>query len=221
MGNGSFIKIYRKLEKWEWYKDANTKSVFLHLLLKANYEDKIYHGTTVKRGQCIVSRRKLAESLGLSEQQIRTAFQHLLATHEITQNATRKYTIVTIEKYDDYQGIEEKPTNKSTHKATTPKEIKEIKNIYIDDFEVFYGQYCNSQNKAKTYSGWQRAVNEYSVVDILKASQNYAESVVDREKQYKKSSSNFVGEDKFYLDYLPGVYQEPLKPYERRRRIID
>ena len=35
MANEGYIKLYRKMKKWGWYKDQNTKDVFLHLLLEA------------------------------------------------------------------------------------------------------------------------------------------------------------------------------------------
>ena len=44
---GGWIKLYSKFLEWEWYTDVNTKAVFIHLLLTANYEQKKmegYHG---------------------------------------------------------------------------------------------------------------------------------------------------------------------------------
>ena len=40
MEQGGFIKLYRSMLQWEWYDDVNVKVLFLHLLLKANYEEK-------------------------------------------------------------------------------------------------------------------------------------------------------------------------------------
>ena len=40
--NEGFIKIYRQLLEWEWYTDTNTKVLFLHCLLKANFKTKKY-----------------------------------------------------------------------------------------------------------------------------------------------------------------------------------
>ena len=40
MQNNSWIKIYRSMLDWEWYSDNNTKSLFIHCLIKANYEEK-------------------------------------------------------------------------------------------------------------------------------------------------------------------------------------
>jgi DNA-binding transcriptional regulator YhcF (GntR family) len=131
--NFTWIKLYRKLLDWEWYSDTNTVRVFIHLLLKANYEDKVWRGVTVKRGSYITSLRKLAKETGLSLQQIRNTLSNTQATHDTTQSSTRKYTIITINNYDRYQQGNTQVISKATHRATTTKEYirnKEIKNIY-------------------------------------------------------------------------------------------
>ena len=103
MAIGSWIKFYRSFIKWEWYTDSNTKSVFIHLLLTANVEDKIYHGVLVRRGETITSYRSLSTSLMLSERQARTAIEHLKSTGEITSKIYNKFSLITIVNYEKYQ----------------------------------------------------------------------------------------------------------------------
>lgn len=113
-----YIKLYRSMQEWEWYADPNTKAVFLELLLAANWKDSRYKGVLIKRGQAVIGRKALAEKLGMSEQAVRTALNHLKSTNEITTKSTNKLTVVTIEKYELYQGEDFEPTNKSTNKST-------------------------------------------------------------------------------------------------------
>lgn len=98
-----WIKLHRQFTKWGWYKDVNTKVVFLHLLLTANYTETEYQGIKLKPGQVPVGRKSLAKELGLTERQVRTAIEHLKSTNEITTWSTSKFTVVTIEKWRDYQ----------------------------------------------------------------------------------------------------------------------
>lgn len=149
-----WVKLFRKFTEWRWYGDANTKVVFLHLLLTANYEDKDWQRTTVKRGQVIVGRKELAERLGLSERNIRTALSRLEETGEITKKATNKYTIVTICNYDSYQQIEEaeRPTTDqqlTNKRPTTDHNIrnKEYKNINSADADSVRAYACACERK--------------------------------------------------------------------------
>ena len=105
-----YIRLYRSLLGWEWYQDQNTKAVFLHLLLTANYEPQKWQGVMVERGQKITSYNALASEIGISVQSIRTAIKHLISTGEITYKTTSKYGLVTVKNYDLYQ----QPTDKLT-----------------------------------------------------------------------------------------------------------
>lgn len=98
-----WIKVHRKLVDWEWYNDINVKVVFLHLLLTDNHKEKQWKGQTILRGQKLTSIEHLADDVGLTIQQTRTALKKLKSTHEITIKTTNKNTLITIEKFNNYQ----------------------------------------------------------------------------------------------------------------------
>lgn len=153
-----FIKIYRKLLEWEWYSDANTTKLFLHCLLKANWEEKRWHGFIIQPGQFVTSLKQLAVESGLSVKQVRTALEHLESTGELVGNSASKTAgkgqeegqdkklprgrIITIQNWDAYQGEGKESGNERANKwagkrqakgkqrATTKeyKELKEVKN---------------------------------------------------------------------------------------------
>jgi hypothetical protein len=129
MLESGYIRLYRSLLSWEWYTDTNTKAVFLHLILTANWEPKKWRGITIERGQRVYSAQKIAGELKMSRQMVRTAISHLIETNEITNYSTPKYSVVTIKNYDLYQQLTNEttncqpttnqvPTNKSTNKST-------------------------------------------------------------------------------------------------------
>lgn len=102
----SYVKLFRNILQWSWYSDTPTFRVFLHLLLTANFADKKWRNIIIKRGQRIISYRKLAKTLNLSMRQTRTAIDHLKSTHELTQSSTNKYTIIQVQNYDKYQSTD-------------------------------------------------------------------------------------------------------------------
>ena len=148
----TFIKIDRNITEWRWYQNANTFRVFIHLLLKANINDKDFENITIHRGEFATSRENLAKALGLSVQQTRTALEHLKSTGEITIKRYSKFQVISVINYDFYQSFyENQPANQPTinqqstnnqptinqqstnnqpsnnHQSTTIKEYKERK----------------------------------------------------------------------------------------------
>ena len=98
-----WIKIHRIFTEWEWYHDPFMVHLFLHLVITANSKDGHWRGISVKKGQLITGRKELSYRTGLQEQTIRTCLSKLKMTNEITIEATNKYSIITINKYDLYQ----------------------------------------------------------------------------------------------------------------------
>jgi hypothetical protein len=91
-----WIKLHRSLTDWEWFNKSEMVHIFIYLLLKASYEDKLWQGKRIKRGQVVTTRKAMSVDLGLSEQTIRTCLERLVASKEIKTKATNKYTLITI-----------------------------------------------------------------------------------------------------------------------------
>jgi len=115
-----WIKVHRKLITWEWYKKPNMVHLFLHLLLSANREDGRWQSIEVKRGQLITGRNSLSEDTGISVQSIRTCLINLKSTNELTIKSTKKYSLITICKYEEYQ-LNEKEANQGVNQQTNPQ----------------------------------------------------------------------------------------------------
>lgn len=143
MDEQGWIKVNRKLLNWEWYKETNTKSLFIHALLRANFDDQKFQGIIVPRGSFVSSYPNLAAETGLSVQNVRTALKRLISTGELTVKKYPKFTLFKVENYDMYQTPNSQTNSQLTvnqqapnSQLTTIKEIKnvrnkEIKNIYI------------------------------------------------------------------------------------------
>ena len=103
--NPNWIKLYRKIEDWRWYKDAFTFHIFIHLLLNVNYCPVANGENVLSRGQIMVTRRSLTDSTNISDRRVRTCIEKLQKSKEIliSQKATNRPHIITICKYDSYQ----------------------------------------------------------------------------------------------------------------------
>lgn len=105
MTNQGFIKLPRNLLGWRWYANNNTRLVYFDLLLRAEWTEREYLGITLKRGQAAVTVAALAANNHLSVQQTRTALNNLKSTGEITIDANTKFSIITLNFYDELQGV--------------------------------------------------------------------------------------------------------------------
>lgn len=124
---GGFIKLDKDIEHWGWYSDLIVKSVFLDILIHTNYADGEFKGVEIKRGQAVIGRKAMAKRLGISEQNVRTALKKLQSTGEIklqkptnksTNKSTNLFTLVTVVKWEVYQGWYDSSNQESNLKVT-------------------------------------------------------------------------------------------------------
>lgn len=111
-----YVKLHRQLIDWEWYHDANTMRLFIHCLIKANYEEKKWKGITIEAGSFATSSMTLADELHLTRAQIRRSIYNLQSTQEIATKTTNKITIIKVLNWAKYQETE---TTKTTSKKAT------------------------------------------------------------------------------------------------------
>ena len=158
MTNEGYIKLYRKMTKWGWYKDNNTKCVFLHLLFMACYEPYYTAGKYLQPGQIVTTVREISEQTGISVQSVRTSLERLKSTNEITIFSTPKNSLITVNNYSDYQDADKlsnKQLTNSQQTANKPTYIKEgkegkegkerIELLYDSDLSFNGGKVENSE----------------------------------------------------------------------------
>lgn len=159
MGNGGFIKLYRKMREWGWYSDPPTKDVFLHLLILAQYEETFYRGVHLKIGDVVATYPDIAEACGLSIKNVRTAIDHLKATGEVAVTRYPKFSVYTVHNYSHYQDggslngsqVAVKRQSNGSHpdiKETKKQRSKEISSKALDDeFEQIWADYPRKAGK--------------------------------------------------------------------------
>jgi len=203
-----FITLHRKLLDWEWYNDTNTKILFIHCLLKANWEEKKWKGILIERGTFITSFQCLSEETNLSVKQVRLCISKLESTKEIVKKGTNKYTLLTIVKYNEYQCVENERANKRQTKdkqrATTNNIIIKQKEITDIDWDKLLNQFNNItgkkirkvSDKAKRQFT-ARIKDGYSKQEILDAIQNCYNNSWHKENPHVLTLEFISKEDKF------------------------
>jgi len=147
---GGFITLHRQLLDWEWYKDTNTKVLFLHLLLKANYKDMSFEGHKILRGQLVTSLPSLASQTGLTVRQIRVSLDKLKMTGEVTSSSYPRYRIITIVKYNDYQDDDRQDVSQMTGEMSSGRQADDrlmTGKWQADDRLVTASKQYNNNNK--------------------------------------------------------------------------
>lgn len=148
--NPGFIKLPRALLDMPLSRKPQLLALFVHLLLRANREAKVWNGIRIERGQIVVSIRSLSTACGLTLWQVRSSLDALKRyglTHETTHGPARRqgeqtardpargFTIITICDFDNYEGRQveahtrnhtretAEATHEPAHNPTTPREI--------------------------------------------------------------------------------------------------
>ena len=203
-----YILIHRKLLNWQWYKDSNTLHLFIDLLLDANYEDSKFGFQIIKRGQCLTSLKRIHENTGLTFQQIRTSLDKLQKSGEINKQTTNRYSIITINKYDEYQDINKQTTSKQQtdnnikiNIIKNNKNNKEIKEKYIkrkygsfENVELTDEEYQKLKDKFKDYENKIENLSSYIASKGAKYKSHYA-TILHWSRKDNKELPNWFNEN--------------------------
>lgn len=204
---GGFVKLYRRLLNWEWYSDLPVRVLFLHCLLKANFKDTKWKGQTIKTGQFITSIASLSRETALTQQQIRTALWKLKSTGEITNRATSRYSIITVNSWNKWQSEQQTEQQSSNKQITTDEEYKEYKNIYrgiklfqkptIEEIKNYCLERKNSINPIQFFNyyeskGWLIGKNQMK---------DWKACIRTWEQNQNKSKNNITIEQEGEFDY--------------------
>lgn len=187
-----FVPMSRDIGDWGWYSEPHTRGLFMHLIIFANHSPHEYLGKTIDRGQIVTGHHALSKKLGMTVQNLRTAFKNLKSTGEITIKSTSKFSVVTLCNYELYnptKGESNKQSNKQSNKLPTSnqqainnkqeeeegKEEKEIQDV----FDSWNSLAIKQHRDIKKFSPSIRsALSQYSKEEIINAMGNYQKIVV-------------------------------------------
>lgn len=113
-----WIKLHRKLLRWDYFRDPEMVQLFIWMLLKANHEPTVFRGHEIPRGSFVFGRDMAKRELGLSHSKIRNRLTNLQNDQQITIKTTNKFSVVTLVNWEEYQDGKDKITSKTTNKLT-------------------------------------------------------------------------------------------------------
>lgn len=167
MGKDKLLRLPIDIEKFGASKNANAVMLYVHFLSCACTEDKEVCGVYLKRGQLLTSRKKINETTGLSDKEIRVALAKLLVNKLVEVYQTSRFSVVTICNYDCYtKSTEANETAKGQQKGQQNFGASIVKSI----------NYNEDENKKGQQKG-QQATNLDSDEVLNKTTPNYKNNI--------------------------------------------
>ena len=103
MTNG-YIAIYRSLMEWKYHDVPTALSLWVHILLSANWKDGYFRGQPVPAGTFVTSIRHLQDECGIeSNNTIRKWLKIFEKDGMISLKSTNKFTSIKVINYAKYQ----------------------------------------------------------------------------------------------------------------------
>ena len=152
MSNG-WIKLHRQItENPLYFAERFTKvQAWIDMLLECNHSTKLVfirgNEVQIKRGQSAFSMITWGDRWKWNERTVKKFLNYLQKLEMIQYRTSHITTIITIVKYEQYQGSTEQDTEQSTEQSTdrvqTNNNDKKEKNVNKKDIKHKYGEYKN------------------------------------------------------------------------------
>ena len=170
--NNGWIKLHRKILDNPLAKKPTWAWLWVTLLLLANHDETnkfIWNGKEIiqKKGQFITGRKKLNEITGIPETTIERCLNYLESGHQIEQQKTTKYRLITIVKWESYQSKDNKADNRRTTDGQQTDTIKNLKKERSKEEDTPSGE---AEEKPKTFlqgKQWNELIDSFSEVNPM------------------------------------------------------
>lgn len=224
-----YLKLYRQFLAWEWYSDLPVRVLFLHCLLKANYNPAKWKGKTIKTGQFVTSLAHLAQETGLTLQQTRTALSKLKSTCELTQHSTSQYSIITVNNWGKWQCEQHAEQQASNKRATTIKERKKNKNsntsyikvsLSIEEREILKNYLLEtSKRKIDDIDAYiRRLIDNGDYVSKLEKAKRRLKRQEEKRKQKAEEMPIITPEEDKKIREIQKKFKEKMRDDRRKKR---
>lgn len=177
MENTSYIKLFRKILKSPIWENEKALKVWIWCLIKATHVERIQlvgqQEVQLKKGQFIFGRKKASQELQMSESMVYRYMKVLEKLQMLNIKPNNKFSIVSIEKWEEYQIEELKTNNKIDNKRTTNEHKQECKEIYITLFNKYKKQIEEQPKRTIQIIGELRRCSDYELLTLEEQDQIY------------------------------------------------
>jgi DNA-binding transcriptional regulator YhcF (GntR family) len=213
------VKVWRKILDSDIMVNPNANHLFTHLLLRATHEGcktcYRYQCIELGPGEVLIGTNEIASKSGLTRQSVRTALEYLKSTNRITIRSTKRFSVVSIIKWDTYQGAEEdinhQDNQQINHQVTinqpSSNHIQELKKVKKDQNPVavtLYEFYANNVHnepakRSDAIKNITKLLNRgHTKEDLAETVEQYANG-----GPYDKPfhANNFFGQKEYYKGF--------------------
>lgn len=104
-----FALLHRKIMDVPFYREPDAAHLFVHLILRANYEPTMVSteigDVLCQRGEFITGRNTLAIETGITPDRVKALLRKFKNLGMISTISNNRFTVLKVVKYDDYQQI--------------------------------------------------------------------------------------------------------------------
>lgn len=244
MADKGWIKLHRQLQECPiWYGERFSKGqAWVDLLLLANHRDKkiLFNGEmiVIQRGQYLTSTVKLAEKWGWNRKTVSSYLKLLEQDKMIAKVSDNTKTLITIENYEVFQGVDEdigqpitqpneQPSGQQTdipmdnhadNPLDTNKNDKNIKNDKNDNnvknnIRLSKDNLCQTESVRRVVEEWN-TLSEYGIKPVSRLTNGTKryDSLVARLRKYSVDDVMKAIDNIRHSDFLQGKHNG--KPWQ-------
>jgi hypothetical protein len=104
-----FALLHRKIMDVPFYREPDAAHLFVHLILRANYEPTMVSteigDVLCQRGEFITGRNTLSIETGITPDRVKALLRKFKNLGMISTTSNNRFTVLKVVKYDDYQQI--------------------------------------------------------------------------------------------------------------------
>jgi len=196
MPSKGFITIDRCIEDWRWWGNPTAMSLWLYILVKANWKDGWWKGGNepINRGEFVTSQLKISEELGLNRRTVSRYLKEFEKDNQIrleVNNSRTKIIVINYAKFQDLSEDDAQPTAQLNAQQSTQPSTQQ------DAQPTAHNRTIKPLNQETIIKKKEDISNEIS----KKEKQKFVPPTVEEVQAYCDERHNFVDPEMFVDHY--------------------